>query len=151
MKNSYNSSISLLLTLPIILFLPSLLLGQIVSWTAEGDATFWSDAIKMVSGNAISTEPGGDEIPQQFTLEQNYPNPFNPTTTIHSGLLEGSEVRITVYNTMVREVATLIQNETRTAGWYNAIFNASNLSSGVYIYRLQKDESSESAKLTLIK
>jgi len=109
------------------------------------------DAVTTVAGNATSTDPDGGEVPKQFTLEQNYPNPFNPATTIRFGLPQESDVSLTIYNTMGREVATLIQNESRAAGWYDATFDASNLSSGVYIYRLQTDERSESKKLTLIK
>jgi len=112
--------------------------------TSGSELTFTTD-------QATSIGPGGDQLPQQFKLEQNYPNPFNPTTTIRYGLPQESEVTLKVYNTMGREVATLVQSETRSAGWYNATFDASNLSSGIYIYRLKTSERMLSDKLTLIK
>jgi len=112
--------------------------------TSGSELTFTTD-------QATSIGPGGDQLPEQFMLEQNYPNPFNPTTTIRYGLPQESEVTLKVYNTMGREVVTLVQRETRSAGWYNATFDASNLSSGIYIYRLKTSERMLSDKLTLIK
>ena len=107
--------------------------------------------LTFTTDQATSIGPGGDQLPQQFRLEQNYPNPFNPTTTIRYGLPQESEVTLKVYNSMGREVATLVQNTSRSAGWHNATFDASNLSSGIYIYRLQTEEQTLSDKLTLIK
>ena len=74
--------------------------------------------------------------PEQFTLNQNYPNPFNPTTTIEITLASASTVSLKVYNMLGQEVAVLINSEEMEDGDYHVEFNAANLSSGVYMYRL---------------
>jgi hypothetical protein len=73
--------------------------------------------------------------PVTFSLEQNYPNPFNPSTKINFSLMADSKVTVKVFDMLGREVATAI-NGNYTAGAHNFIFNASNLSSGNYIYQL---------------
>jgi hypothetical protein len=88
--------------------------------------------------------------PNTFELKQNYPNPFNPTTTISFDLPVNGNVSLKVFNTSGKEVATLV-NETRSAGYYNINFNASNLSSGVYYYRLEANGVSKVMKMALIK
>ncbi len=75
------------------------------------------------------------EVPRQFMLEQNYPNPFNPTTGIRFQVSGVSEVKITVYDLLGREVAVLV-NEKKAPGSYEVRFDAAGLSSGAYIYRL---------------
>jgi hypothetical protein len=75
------------------------------------------------------------DIPQTFELLNNYPNPFNPTTTIKFELPEASEVSLKIYDVLGREVATLI-DKGLAAGYYNYNWNASGLSSGMYIYRI---------------
>jgi hypothetical protein len=74
-------------------------------------------------------------IPNDFALIQNYPNPFNPSTSIVYDLPVQSSVKLTVYDLLGREVATLV-NETETAGRYNRMFNANGLTSGMYIYKI---------------
>ena len=81
-------------------------------------------------------EKENDIIPTQFFLEQNYPNPFNPATQIKFGITESSNIVLTVYDILGREIAVLINNEYLLAGSYNIKFNAGNLASGIYIYRL---------------
>ncbi len=78
-------------------------------------------------------------IPTVFKLEQNYPNPFNPSTVIKFGIPERSNVLIKIYDILGEEVTTLV-NEELGAGWYERSFNASELSSGVYIYRIQASQ-----------
>jgi predicted GH43/DUF377 family glycosyl hydrolase len=75
-------------------------------------------------------------IPQRFILHQNYPNPFNPSTTIEFDLPKTSEVSLKIFNIHGEEVATLVSDRL-TAGNYTYEWDASNLASGVYLYRLQ--------------
>ncbi|MFW9930794.1 MAG: T9SS type A sorting domain-containing protein [Candidatus Thorarchaeota archaeon] len=85
-----------------------------------------------------------------FKLEQNYPNPFNPTTQITYSIPVESHVILKVYNVLGNEITTLVDEE-KPAGEYSIKFNASDLSSGVYIYRLQTDYSIITKKMTLLK
>lgn len=90
--------------------------------------------------------------PRDFVLHQNYPNPFNPTTVISWQIAVGSQVSLKVYDTLGREVATLV-DEYKPAGSYYCKLKLENgeLSSGVYFYRLITDNKSEMKKMILIK
>ncbi len=89
-----------------------------------------------------------------FELFQNYPNPFNPTTTIHYTIgaqnLVPQHVDLSIYNTLGQKVATLV-NKKQSAGNYNVVWNASRLSSGVYLYRLQAGYHVQTKKMILMK
>ena len=89
-------------------------------------------------------------LPGQFELSQNYPNPFNPSTTIEFDLPKFSNVRIEVYNLTGQKVQTLL-NKKMTAGSHRLEFNAQNLSSGVYFYRIEAGEFQDVKKMILIK
>ncbi len=97
-----------------------------------------------------SVESDLNNVPGEFVLEQNYPNPFNPSTEISFGLPERSNVVLKVFNTLGEQVAELV-NESLEAGTHKYNFNASNLSSGVYVYSLQTDSKVMTKKMTLIK
>jgi hypothetical protein len=97
--------------------------------------------------NTIEINAG---LPKTFVLEQNYPNPFNPTTVISYQLPVASEVSLKLFDVLGKEVATLV-NERQEAGAYNYTLNASNLSSGVYFYRLQAGNFVQTKKMMLIK
>ena len=73
--------------------------------------------------------------PENFDLSQNYPNPFNPSTTIRYALPTESKVAISIFNLLGEEVATLV-NDVQSSGYHEVVFNASELSSGVYLYRI---------------
>ena len=88
--------------------------------------------------------------PNNYSLSQNYPNPFNPTTTITFDIPKQSHVTLIVYNILGQKITTLI-NETKQAGTYREIFDASSLPSGVYVYRLMADEFSSTKKMLLLK
>ncbi len=92
--------------------------------------------------------------PNKFTLYQNYPNPFNPTTTIEFSIPERSNVTISVFNALGELVTTLV-NESLEAGYQKVSFNASNLTSGTYIYQIKAISSNRSfvdtKKMILIK
>lgn len=90
-------------------------------------------------------------VPTEFTLSQNYPNPFNPSSTIRFGLPETAQVRMEVFNTLGQRVANLVNNQTMQAGWHSVQFNASNLSSGVYIYQIQAGDFVQTKRMMLIK
>jgi len=88
--------------------------------------------------------------PVQFVLEQNYPNPFNPTTTIGFGVQNKSNVKITILNAIGEEVAVVL-NEEREPGFHQVEFNAANLPSGVYFYKLNAAGFVETKKMLLLK
>jgi hypothetical protein len=88
--------------------------------------------------------------PLTFNLDQNYPNPFNPSTNINFSIPESGNVRLAVYNLVGEEVAILVDGF-RPAGFYEATFNASNLPSGVYLYKLQSANSVQTKKMMLLK
>ncbi len=102
---------------------------------------------KFEYSKEINTEVSA---PVEFALKQNYPNPFNPSTTISYQLPVSGKVIMKVYNALGIEVATLV-NENKEAGSYNINFNASNLSSGVYIYKLSAGSFVSTKKMILLK
>ena len=89
-------------------------------------------------------------VPGKAELEQNYPNPFNPSTLINYSLPGSSHVFLKIYDVLGREVRTLV-DEKQNAGSHNIIFQAADLPSGVYFYRLQAGTFSETKKLLLLK
>ncbi len=89
-------------------------------------------------------------LPKQFLLNQNYPNPFNPSTIISYQLPTNGFVTLELFDILGRQVKTLV-NERQTAGTHSVTFNASNLSSGVYFYRLTAGSYVQTKKLMLIK
>lgn len=89
-------------------------------------------------------------IPSKFTLSQNYPNPFNPTTVIKYNISKSGFVSLKVYNVLGQEVATL-QQGFQKAGAYTTNFNASQLASGVYMYKLEANGYSATKKMILLK
>jgi|GEM_PF-970270 len=89
-------------------------------------------------------------MPGEYKLEQNYPNPFNPETVIKYNIPKDGLVSLKVYNILGVEIATLINKE-QSAGSYSVNFNASGLSSGVYLYKLQAGTCSISKKMLLLK
>ncbi len=102
-----------------------------------------------VGGFVVSKEEEFGE-PMAFKLSQNYPNPFNPTTNVQFVLPENGFTSLKVYDMLGREVSTLI-NKNMPAGAHTVNFDASKLSSGIYIYKLEMGEQSLTKKMTLIK
>ncbi len=86
----------------------------------------------------------------KYALEQNYPNPFNPTTTIAFSITNQSIVKLSVYNTLGEEVAELVNREL-ISGMHTINFDASNLVSGIYFYKLIANDFIETKKLLLLK
>ncbi|MGB5528359.1 MAG: T9SS type A sorting domain-containing protein, partial [Ignavibacteriaceae bacterium] len=94
-----------------------------------------------------------DEInaqPEDYNLYQNYPNPFNPSTTIRYSVIKPDVVRIKIYDILGREVKTLV-NELKQAGTYEVQFNASEIASGIYLYRIESGNFVQTKKMILLK
>ena len=89
-------------------------------------------------------------VPEAYSLTQNYPNPFNPTTQITFNIPKAGNVTLTVYNTLGQQVATLV-NGSLGVGSHTVTFNANNLASGVYFYRLNAGSYSATLKMMLLK
>lgn len=99
-------------------------------------------------GTAVSGEPAGTQY--IFRLRDNYPNPFNPATKIAYEVPENTNVTLEVYNVLGQRVATLV-NETQDAGRYEVSFDATNLASGTYIYRLEAADRVQTRTMMFVK
>jgi hypothetical protein len=99
----------------------------------------------------VTVERIEDFIPANIYLEQNYPNPFNPTTVINFGVTKATNIDLRVYDMLGREVAVVVDNQFMEAGKYSSKFDASKLSSGVYLYKLKAGEFELTKKMQLIK
>lgn len=88
--------------------------------------------------------------PKRFHIEANYPNPFNPTTQISYDIEQHTNVRIDVFDVVGRQVTSLV-NEFKSPGSYTVTFNANNLASGIYLYRMQAGNYIKTRQMTLIK
>jgi hypothetical protein len=95
-------------------------------------------------------ETGEKSVANEYQLLENYPNPFNPTTMITYSLPNSGNVTLSVYDVSGREVATLV-NGWRDAGVHEAVFDASDLPSGIYVYRLSTKDMQVSGKMVLVK
>ncbi len=89
-------------------------------------------------------------MPNTFSLSQNYPNPFNPVTKISFSIPNNSYTKLVVYDISGKQVAELVNN-TLDAGTYDIDFDASQLSSGTYFYRIEAGEFTEVKKMILVK
>ena len=107
------------------------------------------DQMAKLSANVTAAE-AGVELPTEVRLFQNYPNPFNPSTTISFFLPEAMDVRLTLYDALGREVKVLMDDAMRASGEYTITFDASELTSGSYLYRLEGPEFVQSRMLTLV-
>ncbi len=113
--------------------------GPFNVWAALG----CSGAITGVSGN-------NNQVPQTYALYQNYPNPFNPSTTIKFNVPSAGLVKLVVYDILGREIASPV-NEIKTPGSYIVSFDASNLPSGVYFYKITAGNFTDTKKMLLVK
>ncbi len=121
-----------------------------VVWTDNRDGNAEIYYKRDPTGNPFGIININSEIPKEFSLSQNYPNPFNPSTVIKFQVASSSSVKITVFDVLGREVATLV-NEQLQPGTYEADWNADKFASGVYYYKLSAENYSETRKMMLIK
>ena len=118
--------------------------NQDQSW---GNVSLWShtwigDKMTDVDNNELNIKT--------YQLSQNYPNPFNPSTVINYSLAEAGMVTLKIYNILGQEVLTLV-NTNQNVGQYQVKFDASNLSTGLYVYRIQSGNFVDSKKMMLLK
>lgn len=108
-------------------------------------------SVTKMDGTPVTVIDTEDEaLPHVFALDQNYPNPFNPTTTISFSIPESQDVELTVYNVLGQQVATLVSGF-QTAGSHQVQFDASQLASGMYLYRIAAGKNVSVKKMLLVK
>jgi len=120
---------------------------QEAAGTGTNGAHMW---IEVNLGTAVSVPDDGKSLPTTLALEQNYPNPFNPVTVIQYSVPEAAHVSLIVYDVLGREVQTLVDSEMEV-GTYKVNFEANNLSSGLYFYRLSTGYQSIVRKMMLLR
>lgn len=103
-----------------------------------------------MNGGTTSVPPSDQQLPNLIVLSQNYPNPFNPNTIIKYEIPKSSMVRLSVFDMLGREVSVLV-DERRDAGVHQVKFDASGLSSGVYLYKLQAGDLVQSRRLVFLR
>src|SRR5205085_1713092 len=116
---------------------------------SDGSGT-GTDFATVKYSQVVGIEPISSEIPDKFSLSQNYPNPFNPSTHIKFSIARSGLVSLKIYDIQGKEVAGLL-NEELKAGTFEIEWNASNYSSGVYLYKLVSADYSETKKMLMVK
>ncbi|MCC6550543.1 MAG: T9SS type A sorting domain-containing protein, partial [Ignavibacteriaceae bacterium] len=140
---------------------------QALGWLGTADTLSTKWTVRARGGNSITFIPSQDTfniriiraipvgvkdvVPSHFYVDQNYPNPFNPSTTIKFGLPTAEVVDLRIYNMLGQQVAVLANNRFYEAGSHSAVFDATRLASGTYIYRLQAGKNVVTKKMQLLK
>jgi len=106
--------------------------------------------VRTLHGIPVGIENDDVKLPSDFKLSQNYPNPFNPLTNIRYSLPVRAKVKLVIYNLRGQEVARLVDGE-RPAGIHSAVWDASDISSGIYFYRLSAGDYVKTRKMVLLK
>ena len=106
--------------------------------------------IKLTASSIEAVESISNKIPTEFSLNQNYPNPFNPSTKITYQIPKVSFITLKIYDVLGKEITTLV-NEEKPIGSYEIEFNAKNLPSGIYFYKIQAGSFVETKKMVLMK
>lgn len=114
------------------------------------DVQWASTYAKDIHTNGITSVDTDQEIPVEYNLAQNYPNPFNPTTTINFAIPKTSKVSLIVYSITGEKVAEVVNN-LMPVGKHSVVFDASRLSSGVYIYKIAAGDFAQSRKMMILK
>ncbi len=118
---------------------------------AIGNIFFDMSNANFTITSSIGIQPNQTGTPIEFGISQNFPNPFNPVTLFTYSLPKKSAVTVKVYDALGKEIAVLVNNEIKTEGFYNIEFNAIDLPSGIYYYRLEAGSFTESKKMILVK
>ncbi len=122
----------------------------IAGYTQVGAGNYDWITRKFLLGDIIAVTPISTIVPKDYSLYQNFPNPFNPSTKIKFDIKKAGIVKLTVYNVLGQEVASLA-NQYLATGSYEATVNLTNLASGVYFYRLTAGDYSDIKKMVLLK
>jgi hypothetical protein len=125
-------------------------IDELINYFDDGQSVFYNERFRVIYEQETSTDDLETSLPDQLTLHQNYPNPFNPSTNITYELSATSNVELKVYNMLGKEVAILVSGR-QSAGTHTLSFDASNLPSGLYVYRLQAAGLTMSKSMMLIK
>lgn len=123
-------------------------------WTASSyngfDSITSTSFLVVLKRTGVGITVTSTEVPDEYELGNNYPNPFNPSTKINFAVPKASFTTLKVYDISGKEVATLVSEYTQ-AGYYNVDFNAMNISSGVYFYRIQSADFIQTKRMLLVK
>jgi hypothetical protein len=124
---------------------------RVTAYDINGNESIPSDYVTtIVLGSYIETKPSDKTIFADYSLKQNYPNPFNPSTAIQYEVKDPGLVKLEVYNILGNKIKDLV-NELQGTGVYNVVFDASNLPSGIYIYKINVNNYSAFQKMSLVK
>ena len=120
-------------------------------WPQNGHDRYKSNQYKFIPPDEpVGILPINNIVPDKFELHQNYPNPFNPVTNIKFDIKQSSDVRLNIFDALGRRISELI-NEKLQSGTYNAVFDGSNFTSGIYFYSLETESFRETKKFILLK
>jgi hypothetical protein len=120
------------------------------AWIAEPDTGYIDADYQVLMSYGFVGVDDKESTPAEFKLLQNYPNPFNASTTIRYSLSEPSDVTIEIFDILGRRVS-ILQKGTQPAGYHQALWNAGDMPSGVYFYKMQAGEFSEINRMVLLK
>jgi photosystem II stability/assembly factor-like uncharacterized protein len=132
------------------LFYGGTMISQYDQYICGGNPFAQAAIYHTTNGGAVSINQQGNLIPVMFSLSQNYPNPFNPVTNLEFGISDLEFVSLKVYDILGKKIITLV-NEKLSPGNYKVEFDGSGLTSGVYFYRLNAGEFTETKRMMLIK
>jgi len=125
-----------------------------ITYATNAIGTLWSLFGATIDGksygNILSVQLKENKEPSNFSIYQNYPNPFNPSTIITYSLPQKSRVTLKIYDLLGKEICTLVNGE-KTSGTYKVVWNAQNVPSGVYFYKITAGAFSKTNKMLLLK